>query len=68
MSSVCSVYQVVIPREIRERFDLRPGQKLMFIPYNNTLRLVVVPPVEKARGILKGMNTEGLREEENEPR
>lgn len=68
LATISSKYQVVIPREIRERFDLRPGQKLMFIPYNNTLRLVVVPPVEKARGMLKGMNTEGLREEEDEPR
>jgi len=61
--TISSKYQVVIPREVRKQFNLKPGQKLMFIPYNRILRVVVVPPIKKARGILKGMNTENIREE-----
>jgi AbrB family looped-hinge helix DNA binding protein len=66
--TISSKYQVVIPREIREQFDLKPGQKIMFIPYNNTLRVVIVEPIEEARGSLKGISSEGIREEIDEDR
>ena len=66
--TISSKYQIVIPREIREQFGLKPGQKIMFIPYGGTLRVVVVRPIKQARGMLKGMNTEGFREEEDELR
>jgi len=66
--TISSKYQVVIPREVRKQFNLKPGQRLMFIPYNGTLRVVVVPPIKKARGMLKGMNTDKIREEVDEER
>ena len=66
--TISSKYQVVIPREVRKQFNLKPGQKLMFIPYNGTLRVVVVPPIKTARGMLKGMNTDNIREEVDEER
>ena len=66
--TISSKYQVVIPREVRKQFNLKPGQKLMFIPYNGTLRVVVVPPIKKARGMLKRMNTDNIREEVDEER
>jgi AbrB family looped-hinge helix DNA binding protein len=66
--TISSKYQVVIPREVRKQFNLKPGQKIMFIPYNGTLRVVIVPPIKKARGMLKGMNTENIREEADEDR
>ena len=67
-SVVSSKFQVVIPRKIREQFNIRPGQKIMFIPYNKSLRMVVVPSIEEAYGMLKGMNTDNYREEEDEER
>ena len=63
--TISTKYQVVIPREVRQRFDLKPGQKIVFIPYKNSLRVVVVPPIEKARGFLKGIDTTVEREEED---
>jgi AbrB family looped-hinge helix DNA binding protein len=66
--TISSKYQVVIPREIREQFNLKPGQKLDFIPFNGTLRVVVIPPIKDARGMLKGMNTDDIREEIDEER
>lgn len=66
--TISSKYQVVIPREIRKQFNLKPGQKIMFIPYNNTLRVILVRPIKEARGMLKGMNTDGIREEIDEER
>jgi AbrB family looped-hinge helix DNA binding protein len=66
--TISSKYQVVIPREIREQLNLRPGQKLAFIPYNGTLRVVIVPSIEEAYGMLKGLNTDDIREEDDKER
>jgi AbrB family looped-hinge helix DNA binding protein len=60
--TISSKYQVVIPRPIRERFDLKPGQKIMFIPYKSTLRVVIVPPLEEAEGMFEGIDTDPNRE------
>jgi AbrB family looped-hinge helix DNA binding protein len=65
MVTISSKYQVVIPRSIREQFNLKPGQKIMFIPYNNTLRVVIVPPIEEAEGIFEGIDTDPNREKED---
>jgi AbrB family looped-hinge helix DNA binding protein len=67
-SVVSSKFQVVIPRNIRKKFNVKPGQRVMFIPYQKSLRLVIVPSIEEAYGILEGMNTEAIREEEDETR
>jgi len=63
--TISSKYQVVIPRPIRERFALKPGQKLLFIPYENTLRLVMVPSIEEAKGMFGGIDTDPNREKED---
>ena len=63
--TISSKYQVVIPRSIREQFNLKPGQKIMFIPYNNTLRVVIVPTIEEAEGIFEGNDTDPHREKED---
>jgi AbrB family looped-hinge helix DNA binding protein len=60
--TISSKYQVVIPRSIREQFDLKPGQKIMFIPYKKTLRIVIVPPIEEAEGMFAGIDTDPYRE------
>ena len=40
LATISSKYQLVIPRAVREQFNLKPGQKVMFIPYRNSIRLV----------------------------
>jgi AbrB family looped-hinge helix DNA binding protein len=65
---VSSKFQIVIPRKIREKFNLKPGQRITFIPYRNSLRLVIVPSIDSAYGLLAGMDAEIIREEEDEPR
>jgi AbrB family looped-hinge helix DNA binding protein len=68
LTTISSKYQIVIPREVRERFNLKPGQKLMFIAYQKSIRLVIVPSIKDARGMFKGMNVDNIREEEDEER
>ena len=64
--TISSKYQVVIPKEVRKQFNLKPGQKIIFIPYNGTLRVIMIPPIKKARGMLRGINTENIREKADE--
>ena len=64
-TTVSSKYQVVIPREVREQFGIKPGQKVVFIPYKKSLRVVIVPPIEEAYGFLKGIDTDIERDEKD---
>jgi AbrB family looped-hinge helix DNA binding protein len=66
--TISSKFQVVIPREVREEFNLKAGQKIAFIPFKGTLRVVIIRPIESARGMLKGLNIDGVREEKDEER
>jgi AbrB family looped-hinge helix DNA binding protein len=63
-STITSKFQVVIPRKIQERYNVKPGYKVVFIPYEGTLRLVFAPPIEQARGMFPGIDTSVEREEE----
>jgi AbrB family looped-hinge helix DNA binding protein len=67
-TTISTKYQVVIPREVREQFGLKPGQKVVFIPHKRSLRMVIVPPIEEAEGFIKGIDTDVQREEEDEER
>ncbi len=70
LATISAKYQLVIPRAVREQFNLKPGQKVMFIPYRNSIRLVIVPEIEDALGILAGVDIspDELREEVDEER
>ena len=65
LTTISSKYQIVIPREIREQFHLKPGQKLMFIPLDKTIRVVIVPSIEEAQGMFPGIDTTVEREEDD---
>lgn len=64
-TTISSKFQVVIPKKIRRQFNLQPGQKLVFIPYKNSLRVVVVPPIEQGLGFLEGIDTSVERDEDD---
>jgi len=58
-------YQVVIPRAIREKWNIRPGQKVRFIIYGNRLEIVPVRDIKTARGFLQGMSSDIERDDED---
>jgi AbrB family looped-hinge helix DNA binding protein len=60
--TISSKYQVVIPKEIREKLGLSPGQKVEAIAYEGRIELIPVRPVKKMRGFLMGIDTRIKRE------
>jgi AbrB family looped-hinge helix DNA binding protein len=55
-------FQVVIPKSIREKLKLSPGQKVQAIVYGDRIELIPVRPVKQMRGFLKGIDTTVERE------
>jgi len=60
--TVSPKFQVVIPRKVRESLDIRPGQKVQVIQYEDRIELVPVRPARETRGFLKGIDTEVERD------
>ncbi len=60
--TVSSKYQVVIPKEIRKKFKIKPGQKFQILQQGNKLEFLPLQNIKEARGFLKGMNIEIKRE------
>lgn len=56
-------YQVVIPRKVREKIRLKPGEKLQVISYDDRIELVPIRPMSELRGFLKGLDSTFIREE-----
>ena len=63
--TLSSKYQIVIPRAIREKWQVKPGQKVRLIIYGRRLEIVPVRDIKDARGFLKGMSSEIEREGED---
>ena len=55
-------FQVVIPRAIREKLQIRPGQKMQVIQYGDRIELIPLRPTREMRGFLKGIDTSIERE------
>ena len=67
VTTLSSKFQIVIPKSIREKMNLTAGQRVVFIPYRNSARMVIVPSAEEAFGSLKGIDTNIERDEEERP-
>lgn len=63
-ATISSKFQVVIPRSVRERLKLRPGQRVHVIPYDNRIEFIPVRAAEELRGFLRGMSTNFERDED----
>ncbi len=63
--TLSSKYQVVIPRETRERLGWKPGQKLQPIVWKGQLQLVPVVPMAEAYGIFGPADFEFERPDED---
>jgi AbrB family looped-hinge helix DNA binding protein len=62
--TVSPKFQVVIPRDVRESLNLRPGQKMQLVEYAGRIELIPERDISDLRGFLKGINTDFEREED----
>ena len=57
-------YQVVIPREIREKLGLEPGQKVHVVAHEGRIELIPLVPLTQMRGFVRGIDTRIDREDD----
>ncbi len=63
--TVSPEFQVVIPKEIRESMDIKPGTRLEVFRRGNCIQYVLVRDIRELRGFLKGANIKIERDEED---
>lgn len=56
--TVSPKFQVVIPKEIREKLDIKPGQKLQILSFSDRIEFVPIRDARAMRGCLKGIKTD----------
>lgn len=62
--TVSTKFQVMIPKEVRESLNLKPGTKLIVTPYLGRIEMVPVKPMRSLFGSLKGMDTTIIRDDD----
>ena len=63
--TLSSKYQIVIPLDVRERMNLKPGQKVVVVEKDGVVHLIPEKPMKELRGFVKGVTTDKLRHEED---
>lgn len=56
-------YQVVIPKEVREKLHLKSGQKMVVVVKGGVVHLIPEKPWHLFKGFLKRMDTKDIRED-----
>ncbi len=64
-TTISPKYQIVIPRDVREKLHLKSGQKMTVVTKGCVIYLIPEKPLESFKGFLKGMNTTGIREDKD---
>ena len=62
--TVSPKFQVVIPKGVRERLGIQPGQKLQVLQFSDRLEFVPLQEIRKMRGFLTGIKTDVPREKD----
>ena len=58
-------YQIVLPRVVRQRLQLRPGARITVLDKGGVIFLVPERPLRAYRGVARGVSPKGLREKED---
>lgn len=61
--TVSPKYQVVIPKKVREKIRVKPGDKFQVLSFDDRIELVRTRPLRKMRGFLRGLDSTFIREE-----
>ena len=55
--TVSPKFQVVIPKAIREKLGITPGQKIHAVAFEDRVELIPVQSASSMRGFVKGLDT-----------
>lgn len=61
-TTISPKFQIVIPKEVRDKLHLTPRQRLQVLEKGGVITLVPEVPLKSLRGLLKGMSKSDLRE------
>jgi len=61
-ATISTKYQVVIPKKVREKLGIEPGQKVQVIPYRGRIEMIPIRDIKDSRGFLEGIDTKIERE------
>ena len=64
-TTISSKFQVVIPKEVRDKLHLVPGQRLLVVEKGGVITLVPEVPLKSLKGALRGMTTTHVREKQD---
>ncbi len=64
-TTISPKFQIVIPKEVREKLHLAPGQRLQAVEKGGIITLVPELPLKSLKRALKGMSTRDLREKKD---
>ena len=64
-TTISPKFQIVIPKEVREKLHLTPRQRLQVLEKGGVITLIPEVPLKALRGALKGMSKGDLREKKD---
>lgn len=64
-TTISPKFQIVIPKDVRDKLHLEPQQRLQVIEKGGVITLVPEVPLKSLKGILKGMSKTDLREKKD---
>ncbi len=62
MTTISPKFQIVIPKDVREKLHLSPSQPMQILEKGGVITLVPELPLKSLKGALKGMSKAGIRE------
>jgi len=62
--TISSKYQIAIPKQIREKHNLKPGERFILMSIGDRIEMIPEKKMEDLRGALSGMDSDPGREKE----
>lgn len=64
-TTISPKFQIVIPKDVREKLHLCPQQRLQVVEKGGVITLVPEVPIRTLKGALKGMSKTDIREKKD---
>lgn len=64
-TTISTKFQIVIPKEVRDKLRLHPQQRLQIVEKGGVITLVPEVPLKSLKGSLRGMSKSGVREKKD---